>query len=192
MGTLFSPTIEPHPRSDQRDPSRARSAGSASSSSVVFALAIACGLYGSSGCQRFEPFEDSPAAPAGKRYELSLVGAENCPLPANLDPANVKILSYKVRLVSGDERGVPANYFYASLLCTDGARYLADYQGCSPLFSGHPAQKGESREGFLNFPVPPSKTPERIVYRPELLGSGDDSTQEIFVGDPPGEEEAGR
>jgi len=64
---------------------------------------------------------------------------------------------------------VPANYFYASLLTTDGERYLAEYPGCDPVLSGTPLGRGQSGEGFLNFPLPPSKTPEKIVYSPVLI-----------------------
>lgn len=102
---------------------------------------------------------------------MSILSTESCPLPAELDPKKVAIHSFRVKLVGVHPQGVPANYFYASLLATDGSRYLADYAGCKPLLSGDPLYPGQVAEGHLNFPLPPSATPEKIVYAPELTGT---------------------
>lgn len=103
-------------------------------------------------------------------YVLSILGAESCALPEGLDPKVVTIVSYNVRLRGQHAQKVPANYFYASLLTTDGSRYLSDFPGCTPLLSGPPVGPGETAQGYLNFPVPPGKTPERLVYAPTLTG----------------------
>ena len=144
-------------------------------------------------CDGWELGDDQDSVEPGRPYRLTVVDTETCPLPAHLDPKNVLIQSYRVRLVGGYDRGVPANYFYASLLCTDGTRYLADFEGCAPLLSGPPVGKGQVAEGYLNFPVPPGKTPETIVYAPELLGSPGQTVTELSVlaqlagdGPPPG------
>lgn len=102
-------------------------------------------------------------------YQISIVSQESCPLPVGLNPKRVTILSYKVRLTSHTSTGVPANYFYASLLTRDGSRYLSGFEGCSPLLAGDPLIEGESVVGFLNFALPPSQSPETLEFSPELL-----------------------
>jgi hypothetical protein len=127
------------------------------------------------------PGED-PALPEGQAYRFSLVDTESCPLPKGVDPDKTTIVSYKVRLESADEHGVPVNYFYASLLSTDGSRYLASQEGCAPLLAGTPLRKGQASEGYLNFPLPRAKTPETLVYSPELFDqSGEEAYQELSL-----------
>lgn len=131
--------------------------------SFVFSLLTAC-----DGWEIF-PSEKAPLGP--DPYVLSILHAESCPLPEGLDPKKVAIVSYNIRLRGGHAQKVPANYFYASLLTTDGSRYLADFPGCAPLLSGPPIGPGETAQGYLNFPVPPGKTPEKLVYAPQLTGA---------------------
>jgi hypothetical protein len=77
-------------------------------------------------------------------------------------------LGVKVRLSGKYESGVPANYFYASLLSSDGTRYLATAAGCRPLLSGPPLMPGETREGYVNFPAQAKKSADRLSYAPNL------------------------
>lgn len=122
------------------------------------------------GCDGWEFLQSEEAASSAEPFRLSILSAETCPLPPELDPKEVTIVSYRVRLRGQHPQGVPANYFYASLLATDGSRYLADFPGCSPVLSGPPLLPGEVAEGFLNFPIPPSSSPETLVFSPELTG----------------------
>lgn len=133
-----------------------------------WALCLALPLV--SACDGWEvfPSDDVPLGP--DPYVFSLLSREICPLAEGLDPRQVAILSYNVRLRGAHPQKVPANYFYASLLTTDGSRYLADFPGCGPLLSGPPLGPGETAQGYLNFPVPPGKTPEKLVYSPLLTG----------------------
>jgi hypothetical protein len=129
---------------------------------------IACLWLLPLGCRaESSPSEEASAAAGG--YEILLLDTETCPLPAGLDPADQTIVSYKVKLISAESSGIPVNYFYASLVTTDGQRYLADHPGCTPRLSGPPIFSGESATGYLNFPLPRSKTPEKVEYSPELL-----------------------
>lgn len=123
-----------------------------------------------SACDGWEVFQSEEKPLGADPYVLSILHAESCPLPEGLDPKAVTIVSYNVRLLGQHAQKVPANYFYASLLTTDGSRYLADFPGCTPLLSGAPVGPGETAQGYLNFPVPPGKTPEKIVYAPALTG----------------------
>lgn len=77
-------------------------------------------------------------------------------------------LGVKVRLTGKYPSGVPANFFYASLLSRDGTRYLAASEGCRPLLSGPPLLPGETREGYVNFPIVAKKGAERLAYAPNL------------------------
>jgi len=77
-------------------------------------------------------------------------------------------LGVKVRVTGRYPDRVPANYFYASLLARDGARYLPTTKGCQPLLSGPPLLPGESREGYANFPILAQKSAERLAYAPNL------------------------
>lgn len=121
-------------------------------------------------CDGWEIFQSEETPLGSDPYVLSILNTESCPLPEGLDPKVVTILSYNVRLRGQHAQKVPVNYFYASLLTTDGSRYLADFPGCAPLLSGPPVGVGEAAQGYLNFPVPPGKTPERLVYAPTLTG----------------------
>ncbi len=133
---------------------------------LLFILAIAPFFLACEGWEYGTGAKDlGPEEP----LRLSVLSTETCPLPVHLDPANVTIISYRVRLTSGHDGRVPANYFYASLLTTDGNRYLATFEGCSPVLSAEPLARGHSAEGFFNFPIPPSKVPDKLVFAPNLL-----------------------
>jgi hypothetical protein len=122
-------------------------------------------------CDGWEIFPSDAPALGPEPYVLSILNTESCPLPDGLDPKAVSIVSYNVRLRGQHPQKVPANYFYASLLTSDGSRYLADFPGCAPLLSAPPVGPGQTAQGYLNFPVPPGKVPEKLVYAPELTGS---------------------
>lgn len=122
-----------------------------------------------SGCQCSEDAE----SPEGAPYTLSILEVTSCPAPPEIDVARVRLVGVKVRLVGHHARGVPANYFYASVLTTDGDRYLADAVGCSPRLSGAPLAPGQAAEGFLNFPLPNGKIPDKVVYSPAVEGQRD-------------------
>jgi len=142
------------------------------------------------GCDRLR---DHTNADLTRPFELQLLATESCPLPPHLSAKNVALLSYRVRLSSHRASGVPANYFYATLLTTDGERYLSSFYGCAPLLSADPLSDGEQAEGFLNFSIPPSKIPEKLVYSPLLmLASDSQAVEELLLrrtdGPPPADE----
>lgn len=121
-------------------------------------------------CEGWDLFGSDDTYLGDEPYTLSILSTESCPLPEGLNPRTVMIMSYQVRLRGRHPEKVPANYFYASLLTTDGARYLADFPGCSPVLSASPVKPGEAADGYLNFPIPPGKTPHKLVYAPTLSG----------------------
>jgi hypothetical protein len=134
------------------------------------------------GCQQLGLFpSDSEEISDGAPYTLSILAQENCSLPENLDPKTVIIQSFKVKLVGRTGSGVPANYFYASLLTEDGNRYLAGFEGCAPVLSGAPLSPGQSAVGFLNFPLPPSKVTKTLEYSPRLMDDHEASTTRLPV-----------
>jgi hypothetical protein len=116
------------------------------------------------GCERRTVDATDRPAP----FSLSVTGTKTCAVPDWLDLGGRTIFSVKVRLNGGHAGGVPANYFYGSVLTTEGDRYLAALPGCTPLLSGSPLRPGESREGYLNFPLPPRARPALVAYAPEL------------------------
>lgn len=139
-------------------------------------------LLSASGCSKLDLWSAPEELSRDTPFAMSLLETESCPLPEALDPKKVVIHSYRVRVRGHHDGRVPVNYFYASLLTTDGDRYLAEFQGCPGPLNGPPLRPGESADGFINFPVPPSKTPEKLVYAPELIGlSLSESTQEVPV-----------
>lgn len=101
-------------------------------------------------------------------YSFEILSSEECALPTAGAQPQRTLLGVKVRLKSHTDLGVPANYYYGSVLTKDGARYLAELPGCQPVLSGPPLRKGQSAEGYLNFPVPPQKTAETVVYLPAI------------------------
>lgn len=105
-------------------------------------------------------------------YTLTVLETRGCPLPEGVNEKEQRIFGVHVRLEGHREGGLPANYFYASVLTQDGARYLAELSGCEPVLSGPPLYPGQTAEGFVNFPLPLSKTPKMLEYAP-LIDPGD-------------------
>lgn len=118
------------------------------------------------GCDRTE----SPGL-----YAFEMLGVEQCARPEGAD-AKKRIVGVRVRVTGRAESGIPANYFYASLITHTGQRYLAEPLGCRPLLSGPPLAPGERAEGFLNFAVPLEQNPERVLYLPNI---GDRPEREV-------------
>lgn len=148
----------------------------------MLALLPTITLVCTSSCNKLEFWSAPEELNSDTPFTLSILETESCPLPPTLDPKKVVIHSYRVRLRGQHKSRVPVNYFYASLLTTDGNRYLAEFPGCPGPLSGPPLAPGETADGFMNFPVPPSKIPEKLVYAPELIGLGlSASTQEVPV-----------
>jgi len=136
----------------------------------------------SGGCSGCSVFEHKVENQVDHPYQLKLLNLESCPLPEHLNPKDVVLLSYRVRIQSNLASKVPANYFYASLLTTDGERYLSTYYGCAPLLTADPLGEGETADGFFNFSIPASKIPEKLVYSPKLLNiSEQDALVELQV-----------
>jgi hypothetical protein len=108
----------------------------------------------------------------GQPFEVEVTSVTYCESGQEASPkdgpAREGALGVKVRLTGRYESGVPANYFYASLLSRDGTRYLAATAGCRPLLSGPPLLPGESREGYVNFPLQAKKGADRLAYAPNL------------------------
>jgi hypothetical protein len=123
-----------------------------------------------SACEGWPELDDSEPLEVDRPYRLTLLSVESCALPAQLNPKEVVLVSFRVRLEGNLSSRVPANYFYASLLTSDGERYLPTYYGCEPLLAADPLEPGQRTEGFLNFSIPPSKVPERLAYSPRLVG----------------------
>ncbi|HSC87439.1 MAG TPA: hypothetical protein VLC09_09230 [Polyangiaceae bacterium] len=128
--------------------------------------ALPLGLLACTACDRSS---SPPADPAPFRIEVLEVTP--CPAPPGLDTTKTRVLGVRVRVESNHSRGVPANYFYGSVLATDRSRYLAELPGCSPVLSGAPLYAGEHADGFLNFPVPLNKQIDSLVYAPRLGGA---------------------
>lgn len=101
-------------------------------------------------------------------YDFTLLGVETCPLPAPNGSRARSVLGLRVRMTSRSDLRVAANYFYASLLTSDGSRYLAEQPGCEPILAAAPLAAGQSAEGFINVPVPAQKRPSRLQYLPPL------------------------
>jgi hypothetical protein len=137
------------------------------------------------GCRDIDrSLSGESAVPEGAPYILTILTQENCPVPEGLDPRNVIIQSYKVKLVGGTTTGVPANYFYASLLTEDGHRYLAEFEGCAPVLSGPPLDSGQTAVGYLNFPLPPSKSAKTLEFAPRLLRDEESAITRLQLGSP--------
>ena len=133
-------------------------------SGLTVALLVACQTTG------------GPPGP----YQLEVLEQRTCPLPSCLDSRKVRLHGVRVRVTGGEPAGTPANYFHASALTSDGARYLAEVPGCTPALSGPPLGPGESREGYLNFPVPPHKLVETLEYAPRVGKLPDKNTRQTL------------
>ena len=159
-----------------------------SSSLGLILIAATCLI----SCESWAILEHNDPIDEKTPYRLRLLSTESCALPTHLSPKNVTIVGYRVRLEGNLSSKVPANYFYASLLTTDGERYLSSFYGCEPLLAGEPLGPGESAEGFVNFSIPLSKTPGQLVYAPKLmLLSEAASTTELSLTGAPSSETLG-
>lgn len=143
----------------------------------------AYGFWGCSAltCLGCDPLREPDRGTPPHAFEIRLLATENCALPAHLNAKSVAQLSYRVRISSHLPSGVAANYFYATLLTTDGERYLSSFYGCTPLLAADPLKVGEQAEGFLNFSIPLSKIPEKLVYSPVLMHLAESQTVEEIV-----------
>lgn len=121
-------------------------------------------LVASASCQPNGKAEGAGAS----AYTLEILSTETCSLPSRSGEPARSVLGVKVRLTSHTHLGLAANYFYGSVLTTDGSRYLAELPGCQPVLSAAPLLASESAEGFLNLPVPPQKKAETLVYLPPI------------------------
>ena len=137
--------------------------------SLTHTLGAALLSLGLGGCQEQPPGAELEATE--RPFTVTILDTQACPLPEGVDAQAKRILGIKVRLRSHHRGRVPANYFYASLLTTGGARYLAELVGCTPLLSDAPLGPGETAEGYPNFPLPIDATPARLVYAPKLDGT---------------------
>ncbi len=146
---------------------------------LIKTLLLALGI---SACEGWEIMERTASFEEGQAFRIRVLSMESCPLPAHLDPKNVTLISYRVSLEGNHASNVPANYFYATLVTTEGDRYLSTYYGCQPVLADAPLQPAQSTEGFLNFSLPPSKVPEKLVYAPNLMEmSKEASTMELVI-----------
>ena len=68
-------------------------------------------------------------------------------------------------------RGVPQNYYYASVVSQDGASYRAGFAGCEPRLVGKPLAPGERATGYANFRLPRSAKDLTLQYDPPEPGS---------------------
>jgi len=91
-------------------------------------------------------------------------------LPSKPGAPERAALGLKVKLTALAPEGVAANYFYASLISSDGSRYLAELPGCAPALSAPPLFQGETVEGYLNMPLPVNKVAKALVYSPPVGG----------------------
>lgn len=138
---------------------------------ILCTLGLACDPKSAGG-------PSPPAAPAPFQIEVLSTGA--CEAGASPSEKANRIFGVKVRITGKHSSGVPANYFYGSVLSTRGDRYLAELSGCSPALVGPPLFEGEAREGYLNFPMPPEKRPEILVYSP-LVGTLKENERTVQV-----------
>lgn len=116
-----------------------------------------------------------PVAGGTPPFEVEVTSVAVCDANERTSPPGVAsglsgegTFGVKVRLTGRYASGVPANYFYASLLSRDGTRYLSAAAGCGPLLSGPPLLPGETREGYANFPLQAKKNARRLSYAPNL------------------------
>lgn len=130
-----------------------------------------CGL----GCQAGAGPSDGAPAP----FDVEVLAVTTCEPERAAGPAEKPgptlgrsaggTVGVKVRVTAHYEGGVPANYYYASLLSQGGDRFLATAEGgCRPLLSGPPLRPGESREGYVNFPLESKKGARRLAYAPNF------------------------
>jgi hypothetical protein len=122
-------------------------------------------------CEGWEFGERAPALNGGAPFSLSVEKTEACAAEPGADPRRGPLLGVLVRVTGRHEAGTPANYFYGSLLTRSGERYLAELAGCAPVLSGPPLGPGESRTGYLNFPIPAGALPDRVAYAPSFDGT---------------------
>lgn len=129
------------------------------------------------GCDGWAWGDDSSRAPAdGTPFTLRVVRVSECSPSSSASAAETtgaarrRLLGVEVELTSWEPTGLPANYYYASVVDGAGRRYPSVDLCGSPL-SARPLGVGETAQGLLAFSVPLTATHLKLVYAPRLLES---------------------
>ncbi len=168
-----------------RRPVRAESA-EAPRASAAFARVTVLPSFGAvllalAGCDGGWTLSDqSRTKPAdGQPLTLQVVGTRAC--TSTTEPAAPPLLGVELELTGWHAGGVPASFFYASLLDGNGKSYRAIPSGCEPVLAGPPLGVGESTRGFVTFPRPlvatATNATQTIVYAPRLAGEAEPRTR---------------
>lgn len=100
-----------------------------------------------------------------------MVAVRDCEAPKYAPLENDEMLigvKVKLRALSAQ---TPQNYYYASLVDSDGQRYPASFSGCSPRLTGDPLAAGATATGFVNFRLPREAHGLVLEYAPRIGNS---------------------
>lgn len=173
-----------HVRVAARHSVRAKSA-EAKRASAVFAEVTLLPLFGAvllalAGCDGWTLSEQSRTKPAdGRPLSLQVVGTRACTNAT--EPAAPPLLGVELELTGWHAGGVPASFFYASLVDGNGKSYRALASGCEPVLAGPPLGVGQTTRGFVTFPRPlvaaATNATQTVVYAPRLAGETEARTR---------------
>src|SRR5690606_9312691 len=101
-------------------------------------------------------------------FELDVMTVRDCEAPPHARLGNDEmLLGVKVKLRALRDQ-TPQNYFYASLVDSEGRRYPPSFTGCTPRLTGEPLARGMAREGFVNFILPRDARKLTLEYAPRI------------------------
>ncbi len=102
---------------------------------------------------------------------MTLDGVRQCPPTRFEQPKKGHIwLGVEVELQAVSTTAVPVNAFYARLTDSDGHRYRARFDGCSPALAHTPLSGGATAYGVVGFEIPEHASGLSFDYDPHVPG----------------------
>lgn len=115
-----------------------------------------------------KPSTSAEVSAGDRPFELDVVAVRDCETPRHAPLENDEmLLGVKVKLRARRDQ-TPQNYFYASLVDSEGRRYAPSFSGCTPRLVGEPLAATQTATGFVNFRLPRDARGLTLEYAPRI------------------------
>jgi hypothetical protein len=106
-------------------------------------------------------------------YRISTLGTRRCPArPYERFGPGRSRLGVELLIEATGERAVVVDAYYARLHDTDGRKYAPTFGGCEPDLRHTRLSPGAKARGWVSFEWSDKATPAKLVYSPDLSGTG--------------------
>jgi len=120
----------------------------------------------------------APAAEPGNTaqmpsYRISTLGTRRCPArPYERFGPGRSRLGVELLIEATGPRAIVVDAYYARLHDTDGRKYAPTFGGCEPDLRHARLLPGAKARGWVSFEWSDKATPAKLVYSPDLSGTG--------------------